>query len=259
VVQHDDAVGDAHDHPDVVLHEQDGEPPVAEIPDERHQRVCLPGAHAGRRLVEEEDARLDREGAGQLEPLLVAVGEIPGELVAPVPEAHAVEERRDPRVRLAALAAERGRPEKRADEASPGAPVPRDPDVLAHGEVAEEADVLECPGDAEAGARVGRERGDRAPAETHLAGRRPVEPRDDVEDGGLASAVRADDREDLAGAHRQRDARDGADAAEPDGEVLDLEEALTHRAACGRRVRPRENPPRSPCGRKRISPSRIAP
>src|SRR6185503_16354842 len=137
----------------------------------------------------------DREGARQLEALLIAVGEVPGELAAPVLEPHALEERGHPPVGLVALAAEPGCPEERPEEAGPGASVPRDPHVLAHREVAEEADVLERPGDAEPGARVRGKQGDRPAAETHLARRRPVEPRDDVEDGSLPGAVRADDRE----------------------------------------------------------------
>ena len=62
----------------------------------------------------------------------------------------------------------------------------------------EQREVLEGAADAEPGPRVGIERGDILPAIEQLAFGRPVAARNAVDDRGLAGAVGADDREQLA-------------------------------------------------------------
>jgi hypothetical protein len=74
-VQHVHVVADAQHERHVVLDEQDGqrelaaqhEQPVAEL-------VGLVGAHAGRRLVEQQDVGVGGQGAAELEQLERAVG-----------------------------------------------------------------------------------------------------------------------------------------------------------------------------------------
>src|SRR5690348_17628433 len=61
-----------------------------------------------------------------------------------------------------------------------------------HGRILEQFDVLERARDAEAGDVVGRLLGDVLVLEEDLAGRRRIDPRDQVEDRALAGAVRAD-------------------------------------------------------------------
>ena len=74
VVEHRDALRDAHDHPHLVLDEEDRDPQlVAQVPDEVGQLGRLRGVHARRRLVEEEQARLVGERPADLEPALVAI------------------------------------------------------------------------------------------------------------------------------------------------------------------------------------------
>src|SRR5207248_8094006 len=48
--------------------------------------------------------------------------------------------------------------------------------------------------------------------------------RDDVEDGGLARAVGADDGDDLSGLHREGHAVEGDDAAEADAQLTNFEQ-----------------------------------
>ena len=89
VVEHRDALGDAHDDAHLVLDEQDGHAAlVAQAADERRRLRRLGGVHAGRRLVEQQQARPRGQGAGDLEPSLVAVGQAGGLDVALAAEPH---------------------------------------------------------------------------------------------------------------------------------------------------------------------------
>ena len=75
-VEHEDAVGDLHDHPHVVLDEQHSELALAaQAAHERGDLGALGGVHAGDRLVEQHQPRLHRQAARQLDALAVAVGE----------------------------------------------------------------------------------------------------------------------------------------------------------------------------------------
>ena len=81
VVEHRDAVGDAHDDLHVVLDEEHGQALLLpELGDELGERRGLLRVHARGGLVEQEQLRLGRERAGDLEPALVAVGQVPREL-----------------------------------------------------------------------------------------------------------------------------------------------------------------------------------
>jgi hypothetical protein len=76
-------------------------------------------------------------------------------------------------------------------------------DVVDHGKVAEQPDVLERAGDPEPGDPVRRRPGDVATVEPDRAGRRPEEPGQDMEQRRLARAVRSDDAMDGSGAEPQ--------------------------------------------------------
>ena len=92
VVEDDDVVRDAHDHLHVVLHQQDGGAGGGDLGDQVVDLLGLDGVAAGGGLVEEEDARLQRQRAGDLQPLQRAVGERARLLLGGVAEADAVEE-----------------------------------------------------------------------------------------------------------------------------------------------------------------------
>src|SRR3979490_472681 len=76
--------------------------------------------------------------------------------------------------------------------------MPPDHDVVEHAHMMEQRQVLEGAADAEPGPRVGIECGDILAAIEQLAFGRPVAAGDAVDDRGLAGAVGADDREQLA-------------------------------------------------------------
>src|SRR5690606_38306906 len=87
---------------------------------------------------------------------------------------------------------------------------------------------------AESGDSVRRRGGDVLAVEEEPARGRIVDAADQVEDGGLAGAVGADDGEDLAALHGEADVIDGADAAETDAQPLGHQHGL--RGHCRRSV-----------------------
>ena len=88
VVEDGDAVADPHDDAHVVLDEEDREAElVAELRDQARHLGGLVGVHAGRRLVEEQELRLARERARDLEAPLVAVREVARQLLVAIRQA----------------------------------------------------------------------------------------------------------------------------------------------------------------------------
>ena len=73
--------------------------------------------------------------------------------------------------------------------------------------------------------RMGLEAGDGAsPAKAMVPGGRAIDAGEDVEDGGFAGAVGADEADEFAGEQVQREVIDGAEAAELHGEGFDDQE-----------------------------------
>jgi hypothetical protein len=113
--------------------------------------------------------------------------------------------------------------------------VHRHEDVLERGHVVEEADVLECPRHAERCHLVRRQSADRRAVEDHSAGRRLVDPGEDVEERRLARAVRADEADDRAARNDEVDIVDRDQASELLAHLDGLEDVL------GRAVRVRHH------------------
>src|SRR6478672_5664286 len=75
VVEHGDAVAQAHDELHVVLDQEDGAAVAADAVDELAQHHLLGGVHAGGGLVEGDELGIGGERPGDLEAPLVAVAE----------------------------------------------------------------------------------------------------------------------------------------------------------------------------------------
>src|SRR5215210_123827 len=99
-----------------------------------------------------------------------------------------------------------------------------DEDVLERGHGGEQPDVLERPGDAPLGDPVRPQLRDVPPLERDDPGRGPVEAGEHVEEGGLAGAVRPDDRHDRLAGDREVDGLDRHQAAEGLGHRHRLED-----------------------------------
>src|SRR5215469_4478253 len=97
-------------------------------------------------------------------------------------------------------------------------------DVLQHRHIVEEPDILEGPGNTPPEYPIRGKAVDRPTIEAHLTAIRLVYPGDEIEDGGLSGAVRADDAEDLAFVDRDIDTIHGGQTAEDFGYVSKREE-----------------------------------
>ena len=104
-------------------------------------------------------------------------------------------------------------------------------DVLERGHAKEDLQILECPRQAATRELFRRERAHILACEPHAALLRQVEAGDDVEQGRLAGAIRADDGEDRARRDRQAHIIDGMHAAEGDRQVFGREDGHARLAA----------------------------
>ena len=219
--QHVDRVGQVDRLGHVVRHEQD-----RVVLGPRHveqQSLHLPARvriERAERLVHQDDARLVDERASDRHALLHPAGEVLREVVRELVEADRLQ------VADRALAALRLRH---------ALPLEAVFHVVAHRQPAERRVGLEHH------AAVPAHRRDRLPLEQNLAGRRPEQPRDRLQDGGLPAPGRPEEHDDLAVAglvedlerhvaHRLGAAPVPADVG--DAEVLDLEfrDRLAHAA-----------------------------
>ena len=76
VVEHHDPVGDVHHHPHVVLDQRDRRAElVVDVEDEAAHVLLLLDIHSRHRLVEQQQLRLHRQRAAELDPLLQPVGQ----------------------------------------------------------------------------------------------------------------------------------------------------------------------------------------
>ena len=180
-------------------------------------------------------ARLRHEGPRQLEQLPLAARQHARRL--------ACERARDRRSRGAPAPARAGAaPPRRPRRAGPVRPEPlaqlvlgRQHDVLQHRHRREGARHLEGARDAAREHPVGRLAVEPAPVEEDPPRGRRERARDEVEERGLAGAVRPDQAGEAARPHAQRHVEDGRVAAEAPGDVLELEHGgpgLRIAAAC---------------------------
>ena len=188
------------------------------------KRGAFARVQSGGRLVEAEQRRFGAHRARDFEAALVAIGQIAGGVVGAVEQPDAIEPESAPdRSRVSRPTRQDGAP-IRPRKVRPGGPhqrvVLRHHQVFQRGHAGKQPDVLE-------GARDLRLLGDpeivqpfeldvaavimRQP---HRAAGRLVEAGDAVEHGGLAGAVRPDQRGDLAALGGEGQIVDGDDAAE---------------------------------------------
>ena len=221
LVHHDDAVGDLERLLLVVRHEDAREPDlVVEAPQPAPQLLAHLRVEGAEGLVEEEDPRLDGEGAGEGHALPLAPGELGRQAVGEPVELDELEELRHllPDLRLA----------------RPGGPRPHaqpEGDVLEDAHVTEERVVLEDEADA-------------APAhvlprlvlslEEDLPGVGPLEAGDDPQEARLARARRAEEGHELPRRDVEAHVVHGDEVAEPLGDATDLD---AHAASPARRTR----------------------
>ena len=142
------------------------------------------GVERAERLVEQQDARLDRERAGQRDALALAAGQLARVAAGQPVELHQIQQFLDPRADRGLVLADRARLHPQAER-----------DVLEHRHVAEQRVMLKHEADM---ALAGAVRQRVLAVERNLAGVGPVQPGDDPQQRGLARARRPEQRQQLA-------------------------------------------------------------
>lgn len=216
-------VGEPHDQAHVVLDQHDGQAEFgADLPDDRGHAGAFGGVHAGHGFVEQQDTGLQTQGAGEFYAFAVAV-----------------RQQRDGRVEVGAEAGEFGdlaglgevgalfapgarQTQGAGGETGVGQGVPAEHQVVGDGALGGD-DVLEGAGDAQGGDPVRGEPGQFGGAEPYGARGGPVQARQDVEAGGLAGAVGADDGVHGAGGDGEGDVVEGEQTGEAHGHAPHFE------------------------------------
>ncbi len=170
----------------------------ADAADEVHQALFLVVVQAGRGLVEQQQLGACRERPGPLHPALVAVGQVPRQPVLVVADAHEIQALFGHRMDLGLFQVLARSVQNGPEGADSGPAVHSGHHVLQHGHVLEQAQVLERSSHAFLCDPMGFESHDRLPLEPDVACVGPIEPREAIEDRGLACAVRADEADDGA-------------------------------------------------------------
>src|SRR5262249_11297630 len=108
-----------------------------------------------------------------------------------------------------------------------------DPHVLEHAQATEHVRDLKRAADADVGEPISRRAGDvLAAIEDPAAGRLDLA-REHVEQRGLARAVRADDRLELAASYRERDLLDRSEMSEILADLLGEQQGIGFASVCG--------------------------
>src|SRR5262245_36509123 len=203
------ALGDVHDEVHVVLDHQDCDVSFSDVLESFQQKVHFGGVQPRGRLVEHEELRPRGERPGDLEHALLAVGERACPIVRPVSKPDEGKE-------FDCFLTEA--PDPAWKKALPKRYVLVDVEarehVLEQCELLEEADLLEGARDAEADALMRGKTDQVRISKGKRTGLGLVDAREEVEQRRLAGAVRADQGEDRALGHLERDVLHRRHAAE---------------------------------------------
>src|SRR5450756_1293341 len=221
-----DTFAHAHDHPHLVLDEQDSQVElVAQPVDHFQQFVCLCWVHAGCGLVQDEELGFGGKSSRDFQPALGPVGEGTrdvGSMSLKVEQAQEVDGVVvDKLLALPVLACV----QERISVAVRHMEVIGNLDVVDNAGLAEQADVLERAGDPCLGDLVGFLAHNVLSVEDDGTLGRRIDTGDHVEDGRLASAVGSDEADDLAMLQLDVEVGNSAQTAKELSEMLNVEES----------------------------------
>src|SRR5215471_14070009 len=203
-----------HDHRDAEI--------ILDVIDPERDVLRLFSIEAGCGLIQQQQPGASTQRARQLHHLAHAVGQPGDALLAVVGKIEKVDDLFHRLAMAQLLAAHTAGEQHLVEDIWPSAAVAADQQVLQHGSVLEEFDVLEGAGDAAPGDRVWWHARNVFASEHQLAADRLVDAADQVENGALAGAVRTNDGEDFALSHVEGHSIDGANATKGDGKVARL-------------------------------------
>ena len=217
-IERDDCVRHLHHHAHVVLDQHDRDAESGEPAQQRAQARLVIGAEPCGGLVEQQDLWAGRERAGDLDQALVDVRQVVGRAFERIGIADEVEQALGQ-----AMPARLRRPVGERERAAEPMAAQPDQHVVAHGEPGEQLARLEGAGDAGTRHRVRRFVVEPHGPARDRAAVRPIEAAQQVEQRGLAGAVRADHARHFAGPCGEVDVGHGAHAAERDRKSPGLE------------------------------------
>ena len=262
-VQHHDPVRDVHDHVDAVVDDHHGEALLlVDVEDEAGHRLLLLGVHPRRRLVQEEQVRIERQGARHLHEPLVPVGQVPHHGAPERLQVHEVDDLLHILAVLDLPLALAAPVEAAAEHAAVHVHVAAQHQVVEHRQVLEELDVLEGARDAMRRDAVRGEPVERvprpvAPGQGDASRLRAVEAGDAVQDTRLAGPVGTDEGQQLAAPHLHGETGERGHAPEAEAEVRQFEDAARQPLPTGAMPVDRPVAPRQ-CFRPRARPPDIA-
>src|SRR5258706_10306264 len=255
-----DVIGEVLHDAEVVLDHEDGAL-GGDAPDERRDALDVRVRHAGRGLIEEHHFRIERERGRDLERALAPVGQLHRDRLFERRQAYRVQQLAPARIQVAQHAVRSPEIERAAALA-----LQRDAHVLQDREMRKHRRNLERPDQPQPGDRGGAGTGDLAPVVEKLPPGRGNKVREQIEAGGVARAVGADERVDASAPDLEADVAEGDETLELLPQAARFEnDAFRH--GCGenstrgerrKELRSRRRPPRS-AGRDRRPPPRYSP
>jgi hypothetical protein len=201
-----DSLAQIHDERHVVLNHQNSAIVFrSDIENEIAQFLCLGRSKTRCGFVKKEEVWFRGKGTRKTDTAFLAVAQSGSETTGLIGEVKVAEDFDRPPTRRGAAEALRH---------IPGL------NVLADSQAAEQPDGLKCAHYARARKTVAREGGAITVGDRNSAGIRPLEPRKNIDERGLARAVRADQAQNLAACKPNADFVDRREAAEPDAHLL---------------------------------------
>src|SRR5438093_13419142 len=223
--EHRDALGEFHHRAHHVLDHDDRDTLLLQAEEEREDVVHLGGGQPGHGLVGNEELRLRRHGARELELSHVHLGEAARHRVRASGETHLLENAHhllDDPARGELLVLARGVEERHAQ-------------IVEHRHAGEGLGNLEAAREAHADAPVRGMPADVLSLEADAPFLVLERPGDAIDERALARAVRPDETDALAGPHDEVDALQRSEAAEALRDAFDLEKRCGHHLPFRRR------------------------
>ena len=223
VIKHQDAVGEVHHHLHVVLDQHHRDTGIGDL---AHQMVDLDGflgVEAGGRLVEEDQARLHGQGAGDFETLERAVGHAVGTGLGKLFETDEAHQLKGFLAHFIVAAPQCRQTQGGLDQVTVQSQMGANHDVLDGAHVHADLQVLESPGDTARRQFIGGFAANRLAIQLDLAGSWFINAGNQVEQRRLARPVGADHRIDDTGVDIEADILYSLDAAEVNGEIANFE------------------------------------
>ena len=218
-------MADAHHDFHVVFHQQDGELELLlhEL-DQLHQFHLFRWVHSGCRFVQQEQLGLGGQGADDLESALIAIRKAFGGLVLDPFQIEDAKQFAGVLTQFFLLGLEFGTSGQGMNHVVFQVDVESHAHVVENRQTREETDILECAGDSLSRDLERLETTTGLSLETHRSFRGLVDPCDQVENGGLASAIGSDQPHQLLTSDSGGNLADRGETAEAHGHLIEFQQ-----------------------------------